>query len=115
MVYVVYETMDMLLLWLAYPLMLLNRAIAGFLGVNSAAMRQAAVQKYIPESLRARINAFQSMCIMAASSVLTVLMGMLGEWMDYRMVVTLSAGMTLLVCFATIFRRRKEIRKIYEC
>ena len=72
-------------------------------------------QKYIPESLRARINAFQSMCIMAASSVLTVLMGMLGEWMDYRMVVTLSAGMTLLVCFATIFRRRKEIRKIYEC
>lgn len=115
MVYVVYETMDMLLLWLAYPLMLINRGIAGFLGVNSAAMRQAAVQKYIPESLRARINAFQSMCIMAASSVLTVLMGMLGEWMDYRMVVTLSAGMTLLVCFATIFRRRKEIRKIYEC
>ena len=115
MVYVVYEIMDMLLLWIAYPLMLINRGIAGFLGVNSAAMRQAAVQKYIPESLRARINAFQSMCIMAASSVLTVLMGMLGEWMDYRMVVTLSAGMTLLVCFATIFRRRKEIRKIYEC
>lgn len=114
MVYVAYELMDMVLLWISYPLMLINRGIAGFLGVNSAAMRQAAVQRYISENLRARINAFQSMCIMAASSILTVLMGMLGEWMDYRLVVTFSAGMTLLVCFATIFRRGKEVRKIYE-
>lgn len=114
MVYVVYEVMDMLLLWLAYPLMLINRGIAGFLGVNSAAMRQAAVQKYIPENLRARINAFQNMCIMAASSILAIVMGMLGEWMDYRLVVTVSAGLTLLTCFLTIFHRRKEIRKIYE-
>lgn len=114
MVYVVYELMDMVLLWVAYPLMLINRGIAGFLGVNSAAMRQAAVQKYIPENLRARINAFQSMCIMAASSVLTIAMGMLGEWMDYRLVVTVSAFVTLLVCLMTIFRKRKEIRIIYE-
>lgn len=114
MVYVVYELMDMVLLWVAYPLMLINRGIAGFLGVNSAAMRQAAVQKYIPENLRARINAFQSMCIMAASSVLTIVMGMLGEWMDYRLVVTVSAFVTLLVCLMTIFRKRKEIRIIYE-
>ncbi len=35
-VYQVYEVMDMCLLWLPYPLMLVNRAICGFLGSNSA-------------------------------------------------------------------------------
>ena len=34
-VYQVYEVMDMCLLWLPYPLMLVNRAICGFLGSNS--------------------------------------------------------------------------------
>ena len=36
--------MDMCLLWLPYPLMLVNRAICGFLGSNSAILRSSAVQ-----------------------------------------------------------------------
>ena len=48
-VYQIYEAMDMCLLWLPYPLMLVNRGICGFLGSNSAIMRNAAVQRYIPE------------------------------------------------------------------
>ena len=34
--------------WLPYPLMLANRAIAGFLGINSATLRLAAVQSTLP-------------------------------------------------------------------
>ena len=52
-VYTFYECMDLILLWLPYPLMLVNRAFAGFLGTNSATLRVAAVQSYIPESMRA--------------------------------------------------------------
>ena len=51
-VYQMYEAMDMILLWLPYPLMLVNRSLCGFLGINSAIMRQAAVQKYIPDDYR---------------------------------------------------------------
>ena len=58
-VYQTYSAMDMCLLWLPYPLMLLNRGICGFLGSNSAIIRNAAVQRYIPERLRSRVNAFQ--------------------------------------------------------
>lgn len=43
LVYQVYEFMDMLLLWLPYPLMLINRGLCGFLGVNSAILRETAV------------------------------------------------------------------------
>lgn len=112
-IYQAYETMDMCLLWIPYPLMLANRAAAGFLGINSAAMREAAVQRYIPESLRARINAFESMLFMASASVLSLIVGALGEVLDYRLCVTLAAGFTLVVCWLTIWRHRKAIRQIY--
>lgn len=54
-VYNAYELMDATLLWLPYPLMLVNRAAAGYLGIGSATMRLAAVQSYIPDGMRSRI------------------------------------------------------------
>lgn len=113
LVYQIYETMDMCLLWLPYPLMLANRGICGFLGVNSAVMRQAAVQRYLPETLRARINAFESMLTMAAGCLLSLAVGALAEVVDYRLCMSICGGVTLLVCWLSVGRRRKEINRIY--
>lgn len=113
-VYQTYELMDMCLLWLPYPFMLVNRGICGFLGINSATMRQAAVQRYIPEQLRARVNAYESILVLAASSVLTLVVGMLGEVMDYRLCMTLCGGFVLVFCWSTIWRNRKDVHKVYE-
>ena len=113
-VYQVYETMDMLLLWLPYPLMLANRAIADFLGINSATLRLAAVQSTLPDRLRARVNAFESVLYSAAFSVLSLAVGALGEVMDLRLCVTLCAFASLIICWMTIWRRRREIRAMYE-
>lgn len=113
-VYQVYETMDMLLLWLPYPLMLANRAIAGFLGINSATLRLAAVQSTLPDRLRARVNAFESVLYSAAFSVLSLAVGALGEVMNLRLCVTLCAFASLIICWMTIWRRRREIRAMYE-
>ena len=111
-VYQVYEMMDVLLLWLPYPLMLANRAFCGFLGINSATIRQAAVQRYLPDHLRARINAYESMLITAASAVLSLAVGALGEVMDYRLCVSLCAALTLLFCWMTVFRHRGAVREV---
>lgn len=113
-VYQLYEFMDMVLLWLPYPLMLLNRACTGFFGINSATMRAAAVQRYIPENLRARINAFENMCAMAATSVLSLLIGALGEVLDYRLCITLCGAFSMIACWLLIWRNRSSVRKIYE-
>lgn len=114
MVYMVYEIMDMCLLWLAYPLMLLNRGICGFLGINSAALRQSAVQQYIPDAMRARLNAYQNMLVQGCAAVLTLAVGALGEVMDYRMCVTACGGLSMAACFATIWRNRVNVRNVYE-
>lgn len=113
-VYQIYETMDMCLLWLPYPAMLANRAICGFLGINSAIMREAAVQTYIPDHLRARLNAYEDMLIFLVSAVLTVLIGALGEVLDYRLCLTLCGGIAMISCWATIWRSRKHVRQVYE-
>lgn len=59
-IYQIYDFLDTILLWIPYPAMLINRAIAGFSGMNSAAMRRRAVQTAFPDNLRARINAAQN-------------------------------------------------------
>ena len=113
-VYQVYESMDMCLLWLPYPLMLVNRGICGFLGSNSAILRSAAVQRYIPEKLRSRINAFDDVLITAGASVFSLMMGFLGEILDYRWCVTIGGAIAMLASWFLIWGRRKDVRRVYE-
>ena len=113
-VYQTYSAMDMCLLWLPYPLMLVNRGICGFLGSNSAIIRNAAVQTYIPERLRSRVNAFQGVLVTAGCSVFSLMMGFLGEILDYRWCVTIGGTITLLSGFILILGRKKALRRIYE-
>lgn len=113
-VYQFYDIMDVILLWISYPLMLLNRAMCGFLGSNSATMRHAAVQSYIPDEFRSRINAFETMFIMALSSVFSLICGALGEVLDYRLAVTVSAMIPLVCTWLIVWSGRSYVRKIYE-
>ena len=106
--------MDMCLLWLPYPLMLINRGICGFLGSNSAILRSAAVQRYIPEKLRSRVNAFIGVLLTVGSSIFSLLMGFLGEILDYRWCVTIGGAVALLACWLLIWCRRSDVRQVYE-
>ncbi len=113
-VYQVYEVMDMCLLWIPYPLMLVNRAVCGFLGSNSAIVREAAVQRYIPSELRARVNAFYEMLVMAVGSALSLGVGALGELMDYRVCVTVCGAVSMIASWYFIWGKRKQVRRVYE-
>ena len=113
-VYQFYEAMDICLLWLPYPLMLINRGICGFLGSNSAILRSAAVQRYIPEKLRSRVNAFIGVLLTVGSSIFSLLMGSLGELLDYRLCVTIGGAVAMLACWLLIWCRRGNVREVYE-
>ena len=113
-VYQTYEVMDMLLLWLPYPLMLVNRGICGFLGNNSAILRSAAMQRYIPAHMRARVNSVGDMMKMASCSVLALAVGALGEVLDYRWCVTLCGAVSTIACWILVWGRRSDVRAVYE-
>lgn len=114
LVYQTYELMDMILLWIPYPFMLANRAICGFLGNNSAIMREAAVQRYIPEHLRSRVNALFETMVTAAGSLCALAVGALGEVLDYRLCVTICGAVAMLACWTLIWGRQADVRKVYE-
>ena len=114
LVYQTYELMDMILLWIPYPFMLANRAICGFLGNNSAIMREAAVQRYIPERLRSRVNALFETMVTAAGSICALAVGALGEVLDYRLCVTICGAVAMLACWTLIWGRQADVRKVYE-
>lgn len=112
--YQLYEIMDVLLLWLPYPLMLFSRGVCGFLGINSATLREEAVQGYIPDELRAKLNAFFSVLISGASALFTLIVGALGEVLDLRLCISFCGAFACLICWCTIWRHRAAVRQIYS-
>ena len=113
-VYEFYSLMDAVLLWLPYPIMLVNRGVCGFLGVNSATMRQAAVQSYLPDGFRARMNAFSMVLNSAVMGVMSLAVGALGEVMDLRWALTLCGAVQMLFCWGVVWLRRADVANVYN-
>jgi hypothetical protein len=91
------DLMNMCLLWLPYPLMLVNRAAKGFFENNKGILQSASIQLYIPENMRARINGFYNTFITAVGSVLALVVGALGEIMDYRLCITILSAISVVL------------------
>ena len=114
LVYVTYNIMDTVLLWLGFPLMLVNRGVCGFLGINSATLRESSVQNYLPDNMRAKVNAVFNMLYALVPTLLTLAVGALGEVMDYRLCVTLVSAAGLLPCYLIMWRGREDVKKVYN-
>lgn len=114
LVYVTYSIMDTVLLWLGFPLMLVNRGVCGFLGINSATLRASSVQNYLPDNMRAKVNAVFNMLYALVPTLLTLAVGALGEVMDYRLCVTLVSAAGLLPCYLIMWRGREDVKKVYN-
>lgn len=70
--------------------------------------------EYIPAELRARVNAFNNVLITAGASLFSLLIGFLGEVVDYRWCVTIGGAIAMLASLYLIWGRKKDVRKIYE-
>ena len=109
-----YEIFDGILLYVAFPVMLVLRFTCGFLGVNTATLRQAAVQSYLPSDLRGRVNGLFSVIVSLGMLVIRLLAGALGEWLPYRVVALLMASATFCCILWFIVQNRKDEQRIYE-
>ena len=108
-----YNVMDGILLWLPYTAMLVNRGICGFLGINSATVRMSSIHRYLPEEYRARVNAFSEAAICIVGSLASLLFGLMGELMDYRLTMTIIATISMIACWLTVGRHKEELDQIY--
>lgn len=106
--------MDALLLWLPYPLMLANRALCGFLGINSATLRESSVQNYLPDNMRAKVNAVFNALMSLSSLVFSLGVGALGEVVDYRAAMTILNLVLVAVCWWVMWRGRADVKAVYD-
>lgn len=113
-VYALYSVCDGAMLFLAYPLMLAVRFLCGFLGSQTAAIRQAAVQNYLPADMRARVNGVFSMLVSVGMLAVQLVVGALGELLPYGMVALLLCLFTLVMMWALIVRRRRQVEPVYN-
>ena len=114
MVYGGYELLDMVLLFIAYPLMLVNRFIAGFLGINSLNIREASTQNYIPAAMRARVSAFFNVIVTMFLIGGKLVAGALGEWLSYPYIAAGFALLSFCSILMLVVRNKKYIAPIYN-
>ena len=113
-VYIFYAIMDAILLLLPYPLMLVNRALTGFCGINSATLRSSSVQNYIPDDKRAKLNAFMNVFYSLASMLFKLLFGFLGEFIPIKILMIVGALSEIFVYHFFLYRDKEDIKPIYN-
>lgn len=112
-VFISFQIMDGILLIISYPFMLLNRLFCGVLGNMSYTLRQSAVQSYIPEHLRARINGFQSLLLYSMNALFSLFIGLLGEYMSYLLVMAAGAFIEFIVLYCTWIRHKTACENVF--
>ena len=113
-VYMLFEVCDGIMLFMAYPVMLVLRFVCGFLGSQTAAIRSAAVQKYLPSDMRARVNGLFSVLASFGMMVAQLAIGALGEVLPYRWVAAMFAGFSFASILLLIVRNRKLVEPVYN-
>ena len=113
-VYITYQLADMILLFTPYSAMIVNRFICGGLGNTSATVRETAVQSYLPDNMRARVNAVFNAVFSVGGILFQILAGILGENLPYRTVVIIMGTIGLVAIWVFIVRPSDENQKVYE-
>ena len=113
-VYITYQLADMILLFTPYSAMLVNRFICGGLGNTSATVRETAVQSYLPDNMRARVNAVFNAVFSVGGILFQIFAGMLGERLPYRAVMVIMGTIGLVAIWVFIVLPGDENRKVYE-
>lgn len=108
-----YAIFDGALLFLPFVLMCVNRFIVGMLGITSITIRSSSVQTYIPDTMRAKLNAFVAFVYALATMIFQLVIGALGEWIPIRLLILAISLLLLVVYEFLLVRNRSFIEPIF--
>lgn len=113
-VYIFYSLMDGLLLFLPYPLMLLDRCLTGACGINSATLRESSVQNYISDDKRAKLNALMNICYIVSTLLFKLILGALGEVLSVKAIMIGGVLCEQFVYYFILYRHKEKVKPIYN-
>ena len=113
-VYIIYDVLDGVLMFVAFPIMIIMRFVEGFLGVNSANIRESSVQSYIPKEKRARVNSFFQLLVFGGMFLANLVAGVLGEIFSLPIAGAVFGCCGVVGALILICKNKIEISKIYN-
>lgn len=113
-VYIIYDVLDGVLMFVAFPIMVIMRFIEGFLGVNSANIRESSVQSYIPKEKRARVNSFFQLLVFGGMFLANLVAGVLGEIFSLPIAGAVFGCCGVVGALILLCKNKIEISKIYN-
>ncbi|HHU08342.1 MAG TPA: MFS transporter [Clostridiaceae bacterium] len=114
LVYLLYDSIDTILLFLPFPAMLGLKFTTGGLGTSSAIIRSTAYQNFLPRNMRARVASINSLLFSVGMATFYLLSGLLAEYLSYRTVAVGFGVFQLIAMYLLIIRPGKDNRVIYE-
>ena len=113
--YIIYDILDGFLLFMPYVGMIVAKFICGFLGINSATMREAVLQQRLPNDKRARINATLGAIINGMNMLVLLIAGLLAEFLPYRLVAVIFTALSLIATYMMMVKKRKYVEPVFIC
>ena len=113
-VYAIYQLCDGVMLFMAYPVMIILRFLCGFLGSQTAAIRQAATQKYLPSDMRGRVYGLFDVLVSLSMMGVQLLVGAMGEVMCYPLAAAVLSAAGAVCLILLIVRNKKHVEPVYN-
>ena len=113
-VYAIYQFCDGVMLFMAYPIMIILRFLCGFLGSQTAAIRQAATQKYLPSDMRGRVYGLFDVLVSLSMMAVQLIVGPMGEVMSYPMAAAVLSAAGAVCLLLLIVRNKKHVEPVYN-
>ncbi|NMA07470.1 MAG: MFS transporter [Ruminococcaceae bacterium] len=114
LIYLTICIFDGVILFLPVAAMMILYFLTGALGVTSYNIRITGTQKYVSDDKRARFNGVFLMTNNVGMILGNLTAGTLAEFMPMRAVVALASGVNLIAVFCIIYRKRADIKPIYN-
>lgn len=114
---VVYTSMCLLdgtYLYTPIPIMMAMCFTSGIMGVTSYNIRISATQSYVPDGKKGRFNGIFHMAVTAGMIIGELLSGVMAEFIEKRVVVTIFMAVNFVAVWAIMYRNRREVAVIYN-
>ncbi|CAM3587406.1 MFS transporter [Erysipelothrix urinaevulpis] len=113
-VYFTFVILDSLFFFVPFVGMCFIRFVLGILGMNSANIRTTAVQQRLNPIHRAKVNTIYSVMFNVSMMIGQVVIGFLGDYFEYSMVMVLVQGVYLLAIILFILPQKYGVSKLYN-
>ena len=113
-VYMTISVLDGVYLYMPIAIMMVMCFVSGIMGVTSYNIRISATQSYVPDERKGRFNGIFQMSVTIGMMVGQLLSGVMGEFMEKRMVIVLFMAMNFIAVWAVMFKNREKVKPIYN-